>query len=379
MYFLHVVGARPNFMKAAPLIQALASRRGVTQRVLHTGQHYDHEMSDVFFEELEIPKPNFNLAVGSGTHIQQTGLIMLRFEQIVVEEDPDLVIVYGDVNSTLAAALVCSKLHVPVAHIEAGLRSFDRSMPEEINRLLTDQIADFLFTPSKDADENLLREGIPQNKIHFVGNIMIDTLIRLRARTAAIGSAPLPARFALVTLHRPSNVDDGDMLLRIVNALCDISSDLPVVFPCHPRTRQKLAEIKFEPPKGMWVVEPRSYLQFLRLQERSTLVITDSGGIQEETTFLGVPCLTLRDTTERPVTVTLGTNKLIGRRPERLRDEVRRILAGESKKGCIPPLWDGRSANRIADCLCDIRCSESLGGRVLGSNDFVPSCLADWG
>jgi UDP-N-acetylglucosamine 2-epimerase (non-hydrolysing) len=334
-------------------------------------------MSDVFFQELEIPKPNFNLAVGSGTHTQQTGLIMLRFEQIVVEENPDLVIVYGDVNSTLAAALVCNKLRVPVAHVEAGLRSFDRTMPEEINRLLTDQIADFLFTPSKDANENLLREGIPENKIHFVGNVMIDTLIHLRPRAVAIGSDSLPDRFALVTLHRPSNVDDCDMLLRIMKALCDISSDLPVVFPCHPRTRHKLAEIKFEPPKGMWIVEPQSYLQFLHLQERSTMVITDSGGIQEESTFLGVPCLTLRDTTERPVTVTLGTNKLIGRRPERLRDEVRRVLAGETRKGCVPPLWDGRSASRIADCLCDIPHSTSLGARVATHNDLGSSCVAN--
>jgi len=377
MYCLHVVGARPNFMKAAPLIRALACRRGVKQKVVHTGQHYDHGMSEVFFQELEIPKPHFNLAVGSGTHSQQTSLIMSRFEQVAVEENPDLVIVYGDVNSTLAATLVCSKLHLTVAHVEAGLRSFDRTMPEEINRVLTDQIADFLFTPSQDANENLLREGIPQNKIHLVGNIMIDTLIRLRPRTADIESFPLPDRFALVTLHRPSNVDDCEMLPRILSVLCEISADLGVIFPCHPRTRQKLAEMKFQAPKGLLIVEPQSYLQFLQLQQRSTLVITDSGGIQEETTFLGVPCLTLRDTTERPVTVTLGTNMLIGRRPERLHDEVRGVLAGKNKRGCIPPLWDGHCAERIADCLCNIPRFTSFGGGVRRHDDAVTSCLAN--
>ena len=354
MYCLHVVGARPNFMKAAPLIRALAPRPSIRQKVLHTGQHYDRPMSDVFFQELGIPQPDFNLAVGSGTHAQQTSCIMLRFEQIVVDEKPDLIIVYGDVNSTLAAALVCSKLHLPVAHVEAGLRSFDRTMPEEINRLLTDQMADLLFTPSEDADQNLLREGIPRERIHFVGNVMIDCLINLRPRIVEADSGVIPLKYALVTLHRPSNVDDSEMLRKILNALGEISCDLPVVFPCHPRTRHKISEIAFEPPEALRICEPQGYLQFLRLQERAALVITDSGGIQEETTFLGVPCLTLRDTTERPITVTVGTNKLIGRRPERLHQEVRAVLAGERKVGRVPPLWDGCSADRIANCLCNV-------------------------
>ncbi len=354
MYCLHVVGARPNFMKAAPLIRALAPRPSIRQKVLHTGQHYDRPMSDVFFQELGIPQPDFNLAVGSGTHAQQTSCIMVRFEQIVVDEKPNLIIVYGDVNSTLAAALVCSKLHFPVAHVEAGLRSFDRTMPEEINRLLTDQMADLLFTPSEDADQNLLREGIPRERIHFVGNVMIDCLINLRPRIAEVDSGVIPLKYALVTLHRPSNVDDSEMLRKILNALGEISGDLPVVFPCHPRTRHKISEIAFEPPAALRICEPQGYLQFLRLQERAALVITDSGGIQEETTFLGVPCLTLRDTTERPITVTVGTNKLIGRRPERLHQEVRAVLAGERKAGRVPPLWDGCSADRIANCLCNV-------------------------
>lgn len=352
MYYLHIVGARPNFMKAAPLIRALAPRRNTKQKVLHTGQHYDPSMSDVFFQELGIPESDFNLGVGSGTHAQQTGSIMIRFEEIVLKEKPDLVIVYGDVNSTVAAALVCSKVQVPVAHVEAGLRSFDRSMPEEINRLLTDQVADLLFTPSQDADQNLLREGIAPERIHFVGNVMIDTLIHLRQRVLETDSAIIPSKYALVTLHRPSNVDDPEMLCRILTSLSEISSGVPVVFPCHPRTRRKISELQFEPSTALHLLEPRSYLQFLRLQERATVVITDSGGIQEETTFLGVPCLTLRDTTERPITVSLGTNKLIGRHPERLPQEVCAILAGKYKSGCVPPLWDGRSANRIADFLC---------------------------
>jgi UDP-N-acetylglucosamine 2-epimerase (non-hydrolysing) len=354
MYCLHVVGARPNFMKAAPLIRALGFRKGIEQKLLHTGQHYNPSMSDVFFQELGIPEPDFNLAVGSGTHAQQTSRIMLRFEEIIVKENPDIVIVYGDVNSTIAAALVCSKLHLPVAHVEAGLRSFDRTMPEEINRVLTDQIADFLFTPSQDADENLLREGIPRERIHFVGNIMIDTLVNVRPRIGEADPGAVPDRYALVTLHRPSNVDDFDMLRNILNALSDISVDLPVIFPCHPRTLRKLKDIEFEPPEALRLCEPQSYLQFLRLQEGATLVITDSGGIQEETTFLGVPCLTLRDTTERPITVALGTNRLVGRRPERLHEEVRAVLAGRYNVGGIPPLWDGHCADRIADYLSNL-------------------------
>ena len=300
-------------MKAAPVVRALAQKPGVRQVLVHTGQHYDQNMSDVFFRELEIPEPDSNLAVGSGSHAVQTGQIMMRFETVVKNDRPDLVLVYGDVNSTIAAALVCSKLGIPVAHVEAGLRSFDRGMPEEINRLLTDQIADLLFTPSEDGDRNLLREGIPAERIRFVGNVMIDTLVRLLPKAAAALPARLPDAYALVTLHRPSNVDEPPMLQEILRVLDEISHELPVIFPIHPRTAQRIAQLGFHPGENFQFWEPQSYLQFLALQQKATVVITDSGGIQEETTFLGVPCLTVRDSTERPVTVEVGTNILVGR------------------------------------------------------------------
>jgi UDP-N-acetylglucosamine 2-epimerase (non-hydrolysing) len=270
-----------------------------------------------------------------------------------VEKDrPDLVLVYGDVNSTIAAALVCSKLQIAVAHVEAGLRSFDRRMPEEINRVLTDQIADLLFTPSKDGDQNLLREGIPAERIRFVGNVMIDTLVRLLPKAAASLPAGLPGKYALVTLHRPSNVDDPELLEKMLQALDEISRELPIVFPVHPRTRQKIAQLGFHAGKNLQLWEPQSYLQFLGMQQRATVVVTDSGGIQEETTFLGVPCLTVRESTERPVTVTVGTNTLVGRDLDRLRKEVCALLSGKRKQSSIPPLWDGRAAQRIADIVC---------------------------
>jgi UDP-N-acetylglucosamine 2-epimerase (non-hydrolysing) len=351
MHFLHVVGARPNFMKVAPLTRALAARPGVRQTLVHTGQHYDGNMSDVFFRELEIPEPDFNLTVGSGTHAEQTSQIMLRFEPVVVERKPDCVLVYGDVNSTIAAALVCAKLRIPVAHVEAGLRSFDRSMPEEINRLLTDRIADLLFTPSEDGDRNLLREGVPRERIHLVGNIMIDTLVRLLPNAAATLPAGLPEQYALVTLHRPSNVDDLSILKQLLDTLTAVSAALPIIFPVHPRTRQNITSLGFRHSPNLLLWEPQPYLQFLALQQKATVVITDSGGIQEETTFLGVPCLTLRDTTERPITVTVGTNIIIGRDMDLLSREVKAVLKGERKRGGIPPLWDGRTAERIARIL----------------------------
>ena len=352
MHILHVVGARPNFMKAAPVLKALAEA-GASQTLVHTGQHYDERMSQVFFTELGIPEPDHNLEVGSGTHAAQTAQIMLRFEPVLLELDPGLVLVYGDINSTLAAALVCSKLMVPVAHVEAGLRSGDRSMPEEINRLLTDQLADLLFTPSADGDENLAREGIAPGKIVMVGNVMIDTLVRLLPQADARwpGLQALTGRgpYALVTLHRPSNVDDPAQLRRLLEALGRISTELPVIFPVHPRTRQSILEGGLNVPPGLHLLEPQGYLDFLALQSRARVVITDSGGIQEESTYLGVPCLTLRDTTERPVTVSMGTNILIGQDLERLQVELKRILAGEGKQGRIPPLWDGKASTRIAD------------------------------
>ncbi len=359
MIILHVVGARPNFMKVAPVQRAIAAYPQVRQILVHTGQHYDLNMSDIFFQHLGLPTPDENLEVGSGSHAVQTAQIMMRFEETVLKEKPDLVLVYGDVNSTVASALVCAKLGISVGHVEAGLRSFDRTMPEEINRLMTDQIADYLFTPSRDGDENLLREGVAEQKVHFVGNVMIDTLVRLLPEAESLWprlSSHLKVekkKYCLVTLHRPSNVDDPSMLAQIVSALDEISRQLPIVFPIHPRTRERMAayNIKLGGNGNLQLVDPIGYLDFLCLQKWAKLVITDSGGIQEETTYLGVPCLTVRENTERPVTVEIGTNILVGRDMSRLREETRRALDGVERKGAIPPLWDGRAAERIAEIV----------------------------
>jgi UDP-N-acetylglucosamine 2-epimerase (non-hydrolysing) len=353
MNILHVVGARPNFMKAAPVLRVLRARPNVNQILVHTGQHYDAEMSEVFFDQLKIPRPDVSLAVGSGTHAEQTAAIMVRFEPVVLERKPDWVLVYGDVNSTVAAALVCSKIGIKVAHVEAGLRSFDRNMPEEINRVLTDQIADLLLTPSADGDANLLREGIPRSKIRFVGNTMIDTLIQLLPLAASLLSKDLPSRFALVTLHRPSNVDDPAALRELCEVLVWLSARIEVFFPVHPRTRRRFQEFELGVnAPGLHLLPPIPYLQFLGMEQRASVVLTDSGGIQEETTYLGVPCLTLRENTERPSTMTLGTNVVVGRDMGRLRMEILRVLNGDFKRGTIPPLWDGHASDRIADCLC---------------------------
>ncbi len=356
MRILHVVGARPNFMKLAPVRAALARHDGVQQILIHTGQHYDHFMSDVFFRQLEIPEPDCNLDVGSASQARQVAEIMLRLEPVILENRPDLVLVYGDVNSTVASALVCSKLLVPIGHVEAGLRSFDRTMPEEINRVLTDQVADHLFTPSEDGDQNLLHEGIPREKIHLVGNVMIDTLVRLlpRARMPGLQQELTSGRerYVLVTLHRPSNVDDPGELRRILETLSEIAADVPVVFPVHPRTRQAIRElITGSLAPDLRLIDPIGYLEFLSLQREAALVITDSGGIQEETTFLGVPCLTVRENTERPVTVKVGTNILIGRDMDLLKMETNRVLSGKGKTGTIPPFWDGKAGERIADVI----------------------------
>ena len=349
MQVLHVVGARPNFMKAAPLLRVLRSR-GLVQILVHTGQHYSANMSEVFFSQLSIPAPDVNLEVGSGSHASQKAEVMLRLEPVVLDQKPDIVLVYGDVNSTVAAALVCSKIGVPVGHVEAGLRSFDRTMPEEINRLITDQISDLLFTPSADADVNLQREGISVEKIHRVGNIMIDSLVQLLAASRQCAKNGFPERYALVTLHRPSNVDDNQVLKNILEALLEINEELPIVFPVHPRTRQRIADFGID-VSALHLMDPIPYIEFLALESRATVVVTDSGGIQEETTFLNVPCLTLRDNTERPITTTLGTNVLVGRDNVMLRQEMTKILEGKAKKGTVPPLWDGRAAERIADVL----------------------------
>ena len=360
MLIFHVVGARPNFMKAAPVLRALGIKPQVRQILVHTGQHYDRSMSEVFFRELEMPQPDFNLEVGSGTHARQTAAVMCALEPLLIEHKPDLALVYGDVNSTLAAALVCSKLGVPVGHVEAGLRSHDRSMPEEINRLLTDQVSDLLFTPSEDANENLQKEGIDAQKIHFVGNVMIDSLVRLFPRAAEQSGLAPSCPYALVTLHRPGNVDDLPWLCELIRALREFSERLGIVFPVHPRTRGRMQEIGIdvESCDRMRFVQPLPYLEFMALQRGAALVITDSGGIQEETTFLGVPCLTARENTERPVTLTLGTNRLVGRDIGRLRCAVNEVL---DKNGTVRrehswiPLWDGHAAQRIAGVVTGSR------------------------
>ena len=350
MLIFHIVGARPNFVKAAPVHRALSSYSGLKQLIVHTGQHYDANMSDVFFRQLTIPNPDVNLQVGSGTHAQQTALIMARLEPVLLEHKPDLVLVYGDVNSTVAAAIVCAKLGIKIGHVEAGLRSFDRTMPEEINRVLTDQLSDLLFTPSIDGDVNLLREGVCRKKIHLVGNVMIDTLVTMLPLAKLMVPSGLPERFALVTLHRPANVGDLQWLSGMLRSLTKISERLEIVFPLHPRTRQALLQANDSIAHSPRVLlsDPVSYLDFLALQTQATLVITDSGGIQEETTFLGIPCLTVRENTERPVTITSGTNTLVGRDPHRLESEVDRILSGKRTHGGRPDLWDGHAAERMA-------------------------------
>lgn len=348
-HILHVVGARPNFVKAAPVLRALR-QKGARQTLVHTGQHYDRNMSDVFFTQLEIPDPDVNLGVGSGSHAAQTAEIMRRFEAVVLERKPEIVLVYGDVNSTVAAALVCAKLQIPVGHVEAGLRSFDRTMPEEINRMVTDRLSDLLFTPSEDGDRNLAHEGVAKERIHRVGNVMIDSLLQLLPAARRCPRNGFSRQFALVTLHRPSNVDDGEILKQLLSSLQEVSGKLEVVFPVHPRTRQRIADSGLN-VKGLQLLEPMPYIEFLALQSRAAVVITDSGGIQEETTYLGVPCLTLRANTERPITVEMGTNILVGNDPSRLTSELFNVLAGKGKRGMIPPLWDGHTGERIAGVL----------------------------
>ena len=358
---INVVGARPNFMKVAPIVDAMKRREEqFTPLVVHTGQHYDSMMSDAFFRDLNLPEPDVYLGVGSGTHAAQTAAVMEQFEPVVIREKPDWVLVVGDVNSTLACALVCSKLGVKVGHVEAGLRSRDRTMPEEINRLLTDQIADLLFTPSPDADENLRAEGVSEERIRFVGNVMIDSLFKqlTRAKESAIRQdlAVADQDYAVLTLHRPSNVDNLETLGRIIDALEEISERLPIVFPVHPRTRKTIAEFGFgeriEKAKGLRLTEPLGYLDFLGLYSHARLVLTDSGGLQEETTVLGIPCLTLRENTERPITVEMGTNTIVGTDREKITTAAFAALNGSlTTNRRVPPLWDGNTADRILDAL----------------------------
>ncbi|HUP33608.1 MAG TPA: UDP-N-acetylglucosamine 2-epimerase (non-hydrolyzing) [Gaiellaceae bacterium] len=347
---VHVVGARPNYMKVAPLYESLAARGHVEQRLVHTGQHYDHELSDAFFAELPLPRPHVELAVGSGPHGQQTARALEGLERVFVELRPDLVVVAGDVNSTLAGALAAVKLNIDVCHLEAGLRSYDRRMPEEHNRRLTDHLSSLLLTHSESARENLAREGIPDERIVFVGNTMIDTLLRNvdRARAAREWLAhDLEERgYLLVTLHRPGLVDDAELLAIAMSALADVSADLPVVFPMHPRTRQRLEALGVPGSPRLLLAPPLPYGRFLSLEAGARAVLTDSGGVQEETTALGVRCFTLRDNTERPVTVSHGTNTVLGLRPERIR-EIPELLDA-AVPGGVPPLWDGRAGERAA-------------------------------
>ncbi|WP_342833494.1 non-hydrolyzing UDP-N-acetylglucosamine 2-epimerase [Candidatus Hadarchaeum sp.] len=363
MRVLHVVGARPNFMKVSPIMREMAKYpQKFNQILVHTGQHYDDEMSQVFFDELDLPRPDVYLGVGSGSHAEQTAKVMLAFEPVLLEQKPDIVLVVGDVNSTLACALVCSKLGVKVAHVEAGLRSFDRTMPEEINRVLTDQIADLLFTTERSANENLLREGVAQDKIYFVGNVMIDSLLRNKERALALDILNRydlkPRAFALLTLHRPSNVDVPDVLAGIIDALEEIQSRLPIIFPAHPRTMRRIQEFGLEGKiarmSNLRVIKPLGYLEFLNLMANARLVLTDSGGIQEETTILGIPCLTLRDNTERPVTILQGTNTLVGTDPGRIVAEAFNVLSGRAKVGRMPELWDGHASERIVGILKEL-------------------------
>ena len=372
---LNIAGARPNFMKIAPLMAEMHRHAEIEPMLIHTGQHYDKKMSKLFFDELGIPKPDIDLGIGSGRHGEQTGKIMIEFEKAVLELRPDLVVVVGDVNSTIACSLVAVKLGIPVAHVEAGLRSFDRDMPEEINRILTDRISALLFVTEKTGVENLKKEGIPEDKVHFVGNVMIDTLLTHLER--AKGSKVLSelqvesGDYAALTLHRPSNVDSPEALGNILSALQVIQEQIRIIFPVHPRTRARIREFGFahkvESMPNLRLTEPLGYLDFLKLTSEAKFVLTDSGGIQEESTVVNVPCLTLRENTERPVTIEQGSNILVGLDRERIIEESLEIIRGEGKRGRRPDLWDGKAAVRIVDIIV-----RYLGGIVIFKSRFRP-------
>ncbi len=361
MKIINIVGARPNFMKIAPILRAYEAHDQIEALLVHTGQHYDKRMSESFFEHLEIRDPDINLEVGSGSHAVQTAEIMRRFESVVLEHKPDVVLVVGDVNSTIACGLVAVKLGVKLVHVEAGLRSFDRDMPEEINRLLTDAISDLLLCSEQSGVDNLRKEGVSQDKIVLVGNVMIDSLIHVRPRT--MQSSVLQdlnlrdGEYAVLTLHRPSNVDDEAVFAGILDAIDVVQKQMPVIFPIHPRTRKNLEtgslHGKVVEMKNLRLEEPLGYLDFGRLVSGARLVLTDSGGIQEETTYLGIPCLTLRENTERPSTVQCGSNQIVGVKTERIIEAFEAVMAGRKGKGQVPPLWDGHAADRIARTLVD--------------------------
>ncbi len=363
MKVMVVVGARPNFMKAAPIIERMKRFSDFLDPILvHTGQHYDRRLSQLFFDELKMPKPELHLGVGSGTHAEQTAKIMMEFERVVLENTPHLIVVVGDVNSTLACALVAAKCKILIAHIEAGLRSFDMSMPEEINRIMTDRITDFHFTTESSACQNLISEGADENAIFFVGNVMIESLLNhikiARNRGIANQLGLQQKNYALLTLHRPENVDDPRTLKNILSAVNSLTERVPVIFPCHPRTRLSIDKYKLSSyfgETGIRLIDPVGYLDFLKLESEAAMVLTDSGGIQEETTVLNVPCLTLRKNTERPVTLTEGTNILVGAYPEKIVAAAENILNGNVKTGKFPKYWDGRVAERIVDVFMNVR------------------------
>ena len=352
-----VVGARPNFMKIAPIYAELQSR-GQELILLHTGQHYDDNMSKVFFDDLGMPKPDIYMGIGSGSHAYQTGTVMIEFEKICQEKDPSMVVVVGDVNSTVACTIVCAKMGIPCAHVEAGLRSFDRDMPEEINRILTDSVADLLLTPSPDGDEHLRAEGIAEERIIRVGNVMIDSLYNnlARAESSSIqDDLGLEDDYSILTLHRPSNVDDQEIFAGIISALEVIGQEIQIVFPMHPRTEKMAKQFslyeRIASIPRIKITGPVGYLDFVALMSKSKLVLTDSGGLQEETTALGIPCITLRENTERPITVTEGTNTIVGCDPELIKSTALDALTTGGKSGRIPEMWDGKTAHRIADVL----------------------------
>lgn len=362
MKIISVVGARPNFMKVAPIhkeFQTIINSHSsqVSHKICHTGQHYDEKMSDVFFRELELPKPDFYLGVGSGSHAEQTARVMIEFEKVLLIEKPDLVIVVGDVNSTIACSLVAVKLGIKVAHVESGLRSYDRSMPEEINRLLTDSISDYLFVTEKNGMENLQKEGVSSDKIFFVGNCMIDSIInylpKINSSQIAINYNLNANDYIVATFHRPSNVDNPDNLKSIINLLNKLASNKKVIFPIHPRTKNNLIKYSLLSSlhSSLFLTDPIGYIDFISLVKNSTLVVTDSGGIQEETTYLGVPCITTRKTTERPVTIHLGTNYLVGEDFDKAYSTAEEIIQNGGKKGTVPELWDGKTAERIVEIL----------------------------
>jgi UDP-N-acetylglucosamine 2-epimerase (non-hydrolysing) len=356
-----VAGARPNFMKIAPIVRALQAHGGFAFKIIHTGQHYDREMNDVFFEELGIPSPDVFMGAGGGSHAQQTAKIMVGFEELCVADRPDAVLVVGDVNSTLACSIVAKKLNIPVAHVEAGLRSGDLTMPEEINRLVTDSISDWFFVTEPSGVEHLRREGKAEAAIHYVGHVMVDNVLyqaeKLSGMDASVFEASafkaqqMGGRYGVVTLHRPSNVDDAAMMARIGGALKEIAQELPLIFPVHPRTRANLEKFGVDLGPNITLVGPQAYMAFLNLWKDASVVLTDSGGLQEETTALGVPCITVRENTERPVTVDEGTNVLVGTDPARIVQEARKVLRGEGKQGRRPALWDGKAAERIVAIL----------------------------